>query len=304
MLANRRLKEIPNRIYQEFDPVLHEQSQGKGNFRGQLLIETQPVFSPFQYGATYKIIRFIASLVPQVCFVYVAYQLLKFFTSIADISAYVKGIPFLQSDVSIINELVYYSPLLLKPISLFLSVIIFYCAARLLANGTHLFWAELQFNSLLMWLKTEGTFTESKISTGMAIHDSTRSENVVVRSSITPWIITSRIISTTFATSGTNNLELPRLVMTINKNNEELATIVDEIKSFLRGRESIASIRNEVDLGNTETIYQINQASRAHERQQTNEPIEEITDDHAVGKLIRDEEAFDPNYEEISKNEK
>ena len=99
-----------------------------------------------------------------------------------------------------------------------------------------MFWGELNFNSLLMYMKTEGTYTESRVSTGMAIHDSTRSENVVVRSSITPWIITSRINTSIFATSGMNNLEAPRFVMGMNKNDGELKEIVDEIKAFLRGR--------------------------------------------------------------------
>ncbi|WP_238526897.1 hypothetical protein [Brumicola nitratireducens] len=45
VLANRRYKEMPNRIYREFDPKLIEQSDGKGSFNGQLLIETQPALA-------------------------------------------------------------------------------------------------------------------------------------------------------------------------------------------------------------------------------------------------------------------
>src|SRR5690554_8122276 len=37
--------------------------------------------------------------------------------------------------------------------------------ARILSNSAHLFFAELQFESNLIYFKVEGTFTESKIST-------------------------------------------------------------------------------------------------------------------------------------------
>ena len=75
-----------------------------------------------------------------------------------------------------------------------------------------------------MWMKTEGTYTESKISTGMAYNDSTRSENTVVRSSITPWLLTSHILTSTYATSGMMNLEHLRLII---DNPEELNEIVN-----------------------------------------------------------------------------
>ncbi len=65
-----------------------------------------------------------------------------------------------------------------------------------LIQAAHLFYAEIQFDSLLIYFKCEGTFTESKISTGTSIHDSTRSENTLVRTSITSWGIVSGIVST------------------------------------------------------------------------------------------------------------
>ena len=41
----------------------------------------------------------------------------------------------------------------------------------MLENFSHIFWAELQFDLLLMYMKIVGPFAESKISTGMSIHD-------------------------------------------------------------------------------------------------------------------------------------
>jgi hypothetical protein len=119
----------------------------------------------------------------------------------------------------------------------------------------------------------------------MSIHDSTRSENVVVRSSITPWIITSQITSSIFATSGASNLEAPRLIMGMHKTDGELSKIVDEIVGFLRGRESIASITNESDLQNASTIHQVNEQSRAIP---TSAPKLEEQDEQAAGFLRND----------------
>ncbi|GAA0350955.1 hypothetical protein GCM10009092_14190 [Bowmanella denitrificans] len=266
VLANRRYKEIPNRIYQGFEPVLQEQSQGKGNFRGQLLIETQPEVHEMEYSNVFKQFRMLSTLVGQALVVVAA--LLFYFMIGGAYEVYAFASERLTNldrlaDSQMMAVLAEFGPLASSLLVLFFSWQTVLAGGRILERGTHLFWSEMQFSSLLMWMKTEGTYTESKISTGMAIHDSTRSENVVVRSSITPWIITSRITTSTFATSGTRNLEMPRYVLSLSKNTDELDTIVKEIKGFLRGREAIASITNEKDLHNAETIFQVNQASRA-----------------------------------------
>jgi hypothetical protein len=148
-------------------------------------------------------------------------------------------------------------------LSLVFSWFICHSFGRLLENYSHTFWAELNFNSLLVYLKCEGTYTESKLTTGKGIYDSTASENYVMRSSLTPWIISSRIMSSTFADSGAKNVEHPRHILEMQENPQEMQAILDDIKSFLSDRETIASIKNEQDLSNTEQIYQINQQSRA-----------------------------------------
>ena len=161
--------------------------------------------------------------------------------------------------------------------------------AQLLANTAHLFFAEMQFESLLVYFKCEGTFTESKISTGTGIHDSTRSENTLVRSSITPWIIVSRVISTTFAATGMKNLEHPRHIMEMHKDEGQLQAIKKDVISFLKDRESIASITSERDLGNASQIHQLNQQTRAIPTQQA------ITkDDEEAAGYLRQEENLSP----------
>ncbi len=290
VLANRRFKEIPNRTYQEFDPKLQEQSQGKGSFKGQLLIETQPEYQEINYSGTFKLFRLASTIVAQVLIViaavlfsymiYDAYEIYHLFNSPA--------ITFDNlSQQQALSELSELGSMIAVLLTMFFSWQTVFSGGKILSSGTNLFWSEMQFKSLLMWMKTEGTYTESKISTGMSIHDSTRSENVVVRSSITPWVISSRILTSTFATTGTQNLEMPRYILEMSKNTSELEEIVSEIKSFLKGRETIASITNEKDLNNAETIYQVNQASKSP--QNLNKDEQKQLEEDAAGKLREDE---------------
>ena len=69
---------------------------------------------------------------------------------------------------------------------------------------------------------SEGTYTESKLTTGKGIYYSTSSENYVMRSSLTPWIISSRIMTSTFADSGAKNVEHPRHILEMQDNPEEM----------------------------------------------------------------------------------
>ncbi|MGQ8364469.1 hypothetical protein [Glaciecola sp. 1036] len=290
VLANRRYKEIPNRVYREFDPRLNEQAEGKGSFNGELLIETQPELADESQIGYKNIFRVICSALAQLV-VLIAFSLL--YMLIMDIADIVKAALNSEDGASVANA----SLVALHNSALFslFAWLTFKAAGSILNNGAHLFWGEIHFNSLLMYLKSEGTYTESKVSTGMSIHDSTRSENVVVRSSITPWIITSRIDSSIFATSGTANLESPRLIMGMSKNDEEMSQIVKEIKGFLRDRESIASITSESDLKNASNIHQVNQQTRAFVENDQKRLSKE--DEEAAG-FLRNNEASDEKKSE------
>lgn len=264
VMANRRYKEIPNRVYRELNPNLNEQSESKGNFSGEMMVETQPEYAPLAHTALFKQLRIIATAIGQVLLLvgplilfylmFEAKDVLALFTALSnsrDNSAAAE-----QLAIQLFNE----SQFIL---SLLFSWLICHSFGRLLQNYSHTFWAELNFNSLLVYLKCEGTYTESKLTTGKGIYDSTASENYVMRSSLTPWIISSRIMSSTFADSGAKNVEHPRHILEMNDNPQEMQSIIDDIRSFFSDRETIASIKNEQDLANTNQIHQINQQSRA-----------------------------------------
>lgn len=265
VMANRRYKEIPNRVYRELNPNLNEQSESKGNFSGEVMIETQPEYAPLEHTALFKQVRIWSTIAGQLLLLvgplvlfYLMFEAKDILNIIAEFSASASKTTAAKQQfaVALFNESQFV-------LSLLFSWLICQCFGRLLQSYSHTFWAELNFNSLLVYLKCEGTYTESKLTTGKGIYDSTSSENYVMRSSLTPWIISSRIMTSTFADSGAKNVEHPRHILEMQENPQEMQAILDDIRSFLSDRETIASIKNQQDLSNTDQIYQINQQSRA-----------------------------------------
>lgn len=264
VMANRRYKEVPNRVYRELDPKLQEQIEGKGGFTGELIQEIQPKVRPLELGSGFNTSRLIALLVGNVTYlVALAFTVLLAY-SLVDLYQFIAA-NNVSSIKQVFNEanITAFGSLLMTSVHLVLIGFVLRAFAQLLTNSAHVFFAEMQFESLLVYFKCEGTFTESKISTGKGINDSTQSENILVRSSITPWVIVSRVISTTFAATGMKNLEHPRHIMELHKDDEQLAAIKGDVIGFLKDRESIASITSERDLGNASQIYQLNEQTRA-----------------------------------------
>ena len=243
VMANRRYKEVPNRVYKELKPTLEEQVQAKGSFAGETLQEVQPKYKAIEVDQALDNTRMFSLITGNLLLIGAAITVLFAALSITGI---VTG-----------------SHTATKVTQLFFVACILKALGSILSNASHLFFAEMLFESNIIYLKVEGTFTESKISTGNSIHDSTRSENILVRSSLTPWIIVSRIISSSFASSGTNNLEHPRFILEMHKNDRELESIRGDLVSFLKDRESIAAITSQRDLMNTSQIHEINQQTRA-----------------------------------------
>ncbi|MBU3020340.1 hypothetical protein [Aestuariibacter sp. A3R04] len=295
VLANRRYKEIPNRIYRELDPKLKEQTDGKGSFDGELLIETQPRLAQEKGSEIKTAQKILPSILAQAC-VLLGYLFLSLLVlEVADAISLVRDatLRFTGGNLSEAHIIALFS-IISSALMYCFAWMAFSAAGNILNNASHLFWGEMKFESMLMYVKAEGTFNESKFSTGMSIHDSTRSENVLVKSSITPWIITTRIYSSIFATSGVNNLETPRFLMGMTKNDDELKGIVGEIKDFLKKRESIASITNEADLQSASVIHQVNQQTRAHSSDANQGKITLKEDEDAAG-YLRNNSGEEPN---------
>lgn len=291
VMADRRYKEVPNRVYRELEPHLNEQVEGKGEFKGEMIQEIQPKVKPLSLGEGFEKTRLVSLVLGNVLHViailftfalaYACVDFYEFFKTVtwSEVTADL-GAPQTSQFLDHISIVIHF----------ILITFLFRAFGKLLANAAHLFFAEIQFESLLVYFKCEGTFTESKISTGTGIHDSTRSENTLVRSSITPWIVVSRIVTTTFAATGMKNLEFPRYILEMRKSDDELNGIRSDIINFLKNRESIASITNERDVGNASQIHQLNQQTRAYNDSQLTDQGKK--DAEAAG-YIRQEEDLD-----------
>jgi len=286
VMANLRYKEVPNRVYRELDPHLEEQVDSKGSFAGEMIQEVQPKVKPIELGHNFSSMRIATLTSGNVLFVIsMAFSLLLAY---AVVDFYTFATSSGQKSIAAIfygDDLVGYVDKLLGVLHMLLIGVFLKSFASLLSNSAHLFFAEIQFESLLVYFRCEGTFTESKISTGTGIHDSTRSENTLIRSSITPWVIVSRIVSTTFAATGMRNLEYPRYILEMHKDDFQLQEIRKDVTTFLKDRESIAAITNEKDLGNASQIHQLNQQTRATS---VNQSLE--NDEKAAGYLRKEGE--------------
>ena len=250
VMANRRYKEVPNRVYRDFDAELVEEgSDGKGRFDGEMIQETQPEYRELPTTPMFRAVRLAATGVGQTLRVAAAIML---FMYVPDLAVLENVAADAAAEAALIASAV--NPILIAAI-----IALF---GRMIANHAHVFWSEIQFESLMVYFRCQGTYTESKLSTGAAIHDSTRSENVVVRSSITPWVIAARLLTSTFGASGTRNLEFPRYILEMRRSEEALRAIIDDLRGFMRKREAIASINNEKDLAAAARIYQVNQQTR------------------------------------------
>jgi hypothetical protein len=287
VMANRRYKEVPNRVYRELDPKLQEQVDNKGGFKGELIQEVQPKVKDMNLGGAFNLARDLSLITGNLLFLLWGILTLYLTYAVIDLVQFTATLPS-GSFKSMINseQAGAFLDLTATALHLLFLGLLSDIFARILSNTAHLFYAEIQFESLLVYFKCEGTFSESKISTGTGIHDSTRSENTLVRSSITPWIITSRLVTTTFAATGMRNLEHPRYVLEMHKADDELMSIKNDVVSFLKDRESIAAITSERDLGNASQLYQLNQQTRAVPNAQ--QSLRQ--DEEAAGYLTRESE--------------
>jgi hypothetical protein len=267
ILANRRHQDIPNRVYQNFDPQLVEEGgREKGSFSGRSMVETQPILAEIPHSAGFRTVRVATSIIGQLLLAAGALWLVTLVDNLARASHRPEEL----------LSLVY--PLLL---------LIF---GQVISRMSNAFWAEMQFRSLLVELSVEGTYTESRLSTGSGIHDSTRSENTVVRSTITPWFLLSSLLSSTFVRSGSMNLEQQRHILSLEKADQELGKVLDELDTFFKGRQTIAGI-NEVDLQSASQIFQMNEQTRARSPASHSAALEA---EQAAGLLRQQEETEKP----------
>ncbi len=234
-LANHRYLEIPNRVYRLKRPNLRGQdSQDKGDFTGETLQEIQP--EPLADQRRDPLVL-PGVVLGQVVLLLAAVWL---FRGIAALDAI---------DAVALAELVT-GPILLT---------IFGAAVATTAN---IYLGEIRFQSQLLAFQASGTYSESRLATGMSIYDSTRSENRIVRSSITPWLIVSRITSSIIAVSGAMNLQQKRYVLGMERSKALCDELIADMRGYLQERQVMAGVQSGSDLEAASTIHQMNERAR------------------------------------------
>jgi len=236
-LAKHRFQEIPNRVYVNDVPQLVAQgSQNKGEFEGRTLQEVQP--RPIADRRSDALLQIAI----------VAGQALLAFGGIAVFTVLIRlpDIPV----TSVVQTL--------------LAAAILWTLGMLIAHTANLYVSEIEFESDLIVFQATGTFAESRLATGMSIYDSTRSENTIVRSSLTPWLLVSKIHSSTLTVSGSDNLEQPRLVLGMSPDDDLCRDLVADARAFLHDRQIMATVASESDLQAASNIYQMNERTRAN----------------------------------------
>ena len=253
IMANRRYMEVPNRVYLELNPNLSvDSNNAKGRFEGVTIQETQPAYIRPNNSITFNVVRFFSSVMGHLLKLVIAGIIVYFaYRGAPDVRA-------IGSDIS--GQIQYFLPYIM-------GILCLWIYSGILDRGTFIIWAEMNFESLLLYFRVTGTFTSSKISTGMSVYDSTRSENELVRSSISPWIIISKIVSTTFLGFGVNRFNNKRYIMEMHKDEPELDKIVREFREYMNSRENIASVAREGDLKNASDILKMNSQSVAYNQE-------------------------------------
>lgn len=234
-LANHRYREIPNRVYLHEEPdLLNQGSQNKGEFSGETLQEIQPV--PLEHQ-------------PRDPLVLIGVVLGQAALGGAGVWVFLT----LAGELPTTPEAI--TAATLGPVLLWLF-------GRSLAFVANLYLGEVHFQSQLIAFRASGTYAESRLATGMSIYDSTRSENTFVRSSLTPWLVLSRIHSSVIAVSGTGNLEQPRYVLAMEREDGLCSELVSDVQRYLREREVMASVQSQADLEAASNIHDMNQRTR------------------------------------------
>jgi hypothetical protein len=147
-LAKHRFQEIPNRVYVNDVPQLVAQgSENKGEFEGRTVQEVQPRPISDRRGD----------------------QLLKIGIATGQILLLGAGI----LAFAVLMQLTTIS--LAGLTQALLGAVILWTAGMLIAHTSTLYVSEIEFESDLIVFQATGTFSESRLATGMSIYDSTRS---------------------------------------------------------------------------------------------------------------------------------
>ncbi|WP_139349835.1 hypothetical protein [Thioalkalivibrio denitrificans] len=234
-LANHRYLDIPNRVYHLSEPDLHEQSgNNQGTFEGETLQEIQPEPLARQRRDP---LALPGAVLGQLLLLGAALWLFQ-----------------------LVHEP---GPLSAQAAMFFLGPLLLWLLGRSVAYVANMYLGEIRFQSQLIAFRASGTYSQVRLGTGSSILDSNRSESHALRSSITPWLVVSRIGSSIIAVSGAMNLEQPRYVLDMEPSDDLTKELVDDVRRYLRERQVLAPIESSADAQSVMDIHRMNERTRA-----------------------------------------
>ena len=254
VMKRRRHKEVPNRVYASVDSVLIEEgSENKGTFEGQIIQEVQPIYRPMQADSGYDRLKAAST----------ALGMLLVLAAACLVGLLPGTLPNMDLTQSAVELALY--------------AIVLWAFGRTIVNVVHSFWCEVQFDSLIVFFECSGTYSESKISIGKAIHDTASSENYVVRSRLTPMLIVVRAVTCTFVGRGSRSFDSPRYLLEFDRAPGELDSILGEFREFPQSLSHVAPIRSDEDASTISTLVGLNrQASGKGALKPSDDPQENL----------------------------
>lgn len=240
VLMDRRNKELPNRSYLESNNT-HASEQMNQQFQGEMLQEVQPDAVELPEPATYRLMRMLGTVVGQLLLLGAALMLMYGADTLLAQYHTIHGLVPLSPHASHAAWMNLFKTLMhaLAQSSVLIWVFLLWGFGRSLSRAVHLFWAEIHFQSVLVYFTCEGTSSLAQKTRGDGMMES-RGSNQTYFTDMTFRVLVSRILSSTFAVSGTQNLEQPRLVLSMEPADDWANGVVQDFRDRLRHRQTIS----------------------------------------------------------------
>ncbi|MBK1640071.1 hypothetical protein CKO24_13585 [Rhodothalassium salexigens DSM 2132] len=224
-----RLLEIPNRQYAAIDPHLQREGDGsRGSFTGLRLVETQP--EPLLLREKPLLFGWILALTALATAVSIA-ALAVLFIGARELS------PAAWPEAG---------QAVLGFVALWVTGLGLFRAATLLR-------AEMWFRSKLVLLELQGTFQETRMVVGKGVHDSTMSENQMIRAELTERIWCAELLSSSFVGVTAASFRRPRHMLRLEMDDATLDAINRSLHEYEQGTQNVAGLQSQTDV---ETVQQ------------------------------------------------
>ncbi|MEM8800427.1 MAG: hypothetical protein AAGF15_10155 [Pseudomonadota bacterium] len=221
-MEERRFLDIPNRRYGYMAPDIQQEGErGHGRFTTQQLWEVQPAPVAAKTPELLKLATLVTGLVSHTILI------------LATILVY-----------RAVTKVSFADPL---SATAFVLPIIFWVFGLLGAWLARYYWAELQFESTIIYFGIKGNYQVADRGSIQGYQGGLQERITVYQFTAHPRMYIARLRSSTFAASGANNLEQPRYVLDMRKQDQLMAELGERIRTYLGEKRTIHGISSTKD---------------------------------------------------------